>query len=128
MGDDAGSCSDALPKRQRKEQPEGVVDALNAGRDPKVVREEQETILGHAEQQSLDGVTCGEGDERCFLLSDFAQLGLFLPTSVKKRDDKNNLLIDWSYLKLVPPDWYSIVFQLKASPGVYRGVRVEAVA
>ena len=113
------------PKRRRKEASESVVDALNAARDPSVVHNEKETILGHAEQQSLEGLSCSDatdGEQRCYILSEFAQLGLFLPTSVKKRDSKNNLLIDWSYLKLVPPDWYSIVFPLKASPGVYRAV------
>ena len=69
---------------------------------------------------SLRGVTCGDGDARCYLLSEFAQLGKFLPTSVQSRDPNNKLLISWEYLKLLPPAYYSIVYARKDSePKVY---------
>jgi hypothetical protein len=54
----------------------------------------------------LDGVACGEGEQRCFVLTEYAQLGLFFPTGKKgvNRDAKNPLLFAWEYSKLLPPD------------------------
>jgi len=129
----AGSWRDAwrdAVKRQRTEEPESTVDALNADRDPKALHEEKEIILRHAEQTMLDGVTCGEGEQRCFVLTEYQQLGLFFPTGKKgvNRDAKNPLLLAWEYTKLLSPDWYAVVFELKASPGVYRAVPDEKLA
>lgn len=71
---------------------------------------------------ACEHTVCGDGEQRCYLLSEWAQLGQFLPTSVKKRDPENNMLISWHYIKLLPPTWYAIVHGVRASPGVYRVV------
>ena len=97
------------------------MDILNDGRDPRVVNGSQESVLSRAAQETLINITCGDGEQRCFVLTEFAQLGLFLPTSIKKRDSENNLLISWDYLRLVPPDWYSIAFVVKGG-GTFRAV------
>ena len=78
----------------------------------------QAIVLRPAAQESLDGITCGDGEERCFIFTEFAQIGLFLPASVKKRHPENNLLLGWEYTALLPPDLYSIVYVKKGVPGV----------
>lgn len=118
----AASSSESDLKRARKEASESVVDALNAGHDPTLIHQGKEIVLQHAVQESLDGIACGNGEHRCFLLTDFVQLGLFLPASVKRRDPENNLLIAWAYVSVLPPDFYSIVFVKKDAPGVYRAL------
>jgi len=47
-------------KRARKEAPESIVDALNAGREPKVVHQSEEVVLHPAAQEVLEGITVGE--------------------------------------------------------------------
>ena len=54
-------------------------------------------------------ITCGAGEARCYLLADQDDLALFLPKAVT-REPNCSLLVDWNLMKLVPPDWYRLVF------------------
>ena len=96
------SSSSAAPKRQKKEASESVLDALNAGRDPRAMSDGKEVVLRHAESAELDGVACGDDNARCYVLTSFEQLGLFLPTSVKSRDSKNSPGIPCGIVTFVP--------------------------
>jgi hypothetical protein len=112
----------AEPKRRRKEAIESVIAALDAGRDPKVAQNKQEFTLNRAEQTTLEGFSCGAGEERWYVLAAYEDVGRFLPASVKRRDPDAACLPLWDYVKVLPIEWYSIVYELKAMPGVYRAV------
>jgi hypothetical protein len=124
MSGDAAAAAAVEPeaKRRRKEVVESIPEALNAGRDPRVMTGKDDHVLNRAAESTLIGITSGENEERCYLLAEYEQLGRFLPSSIK-RDTENPLLPRWDFMKLLPTlEWWSVVFEQKDSPGTYRVV------
>lgn len=121
-------AADAEPKRRRKEAPESIPDALDAGRDPKVVQGKDEFTLRCAEQESLDGITCGEGEDRWYVLAAYEDVGRFLPLSVKRRDPDAPSLPLWNYVKVLPIEWFSLVYEVMDTPGKFRAVPDEKMS
>ena len=67
----------------------------------------------------LDDVQCDSLEQRCYLITNKDHIARLLPAAIV-RDRENPLLIEWSFLKLLPPDWYVIVFATNA--GRYKRV------
>lgn len=114
----AADCEPRTAKRPRAQVVESVCDALNAGRDPKVLCGRQEIILPYARQEQLNGVTVGEGEQRCYLILEQDQIAHFLPKAIT-RDKHNPMLVAWEFLRMLPPDYYSIVFASSAAPNTF---------
>lgn len=113
---DSGTSGEKDGKRRRRQtsEVESVIAALNAGRDPVASREAAVT-LPHATTDAFeDGLECGDGEARCFVLTDKAQSPDLLPSGVT-RDNRNAQLLSWDSLKLLPPQWYEITFVVAAS-------------
>jgi hypothetical protein len=70
---------------------------------------------------AVDGFPCARGEQRCYLISHADHLGKLFPKEVT-RDSHNNLLPSWSLTRLLPSSWYVLVYELTASPGIYRAV------
>ena len=73
-----------------------VVGELNAGRDPR---------SRHGGQERLPPATLAQLEEVApggYLLTEPEHLSKFLPPHAT-RDGKNNLLLNWDLLKLMPP-------------------------
>ena len=68
-----------------------------------------------------------DGERRAYLLRNPDLLSKFFPASFK-REKNNRLLLDWSHVKLLPPAWYAVVYQLSASPGRYTAVPEHKLA
>lgn len=94
---------------------------LNAGHDPAVTVKRGQHTFARTPAAQLEGVTCDDGEHRCYVLTEKEHLSVFLPTTVT-RDRLNSLLITWELLKLMPPAFYVIVFALSKQPGQYRAV------
>ena len=100
---------------------ETVLEALASGREPRALAGDAEITLHRAAASSLDGIKAGDGESSAFIFTDREHLTHFLPKRVT-REGKYNLLVSWAFLKLLPPDWYAVVFQLKDEPRKYRAV------
>lgn len=97
---------------------ESVLDAINDGRDPS----RNGKMLARAVPAQLDGVPCdAAGEQRAYVLTESELLSLFFPSSVT-RDKNKPLLPDWGFVKLLPPQWYAIVFAVQGKPGCFRAV------
>ena len=119
----AAASSEGPPtKAQRTETVETIMDALEAGRALKVSHNGAVSEL-HAASTStfIDGcsITCGEGEDRCFVLSEVDHISRFLPSDITR--EAHCTLADWGFVKLLPPDWYHIVF-LDSLSGRYRSM------
>jgi hypothetical protein len=109
----AASSSDPPAKAQRTES---IIDALDGGGDLKALNGDSVVLLRPASTDMFidgSGIMCGEGDDRCYVLDHVDQIDKLLPKDVKR--ETNCTLIDWSFLKLLPLDWYIIVFRDKAT-------------
>ena len=69
-----------------------------------------------------ESVQCGSGEQRGYLLTEPDQLSHFLPSDVTRDRGGNSLLPSWDFVKLLPPAFYVLVFELSASPGTYSAV------
>ena len=98
-----------------------VVGELNAGRDPKSRHGGQER-LPPATPAQLQGVAPGG-----YLLTEPEHLSKFLPSHAT-RDGKNNLLLNWDLLKLMPPSFYALVFECADKRGTFRAVSESKLA
>ena len=126
-GRDASADIDSEPTAQRKgkrsaPEPatdeatcESVLEALAGGREPRAMRQGSSITLQRADSASLDGVHVGDStNEHAFIFTSREQPSLFLPKRVTL-EGKNPLLIKWAFLKLLPPSWYTIVYELRTS-------------
>ena len=86
---------------------ESLWDSLLNGRDPK----RNGVELARAQPSSIDGVVCDAEEQPLYILTEVQHISLFFPTCVT-RDRKNNLLLDWEWLKLLPPDTYILLYAL----------------
>ena len=79
-------------------------------------------LLPRAETAHFEG--CSELTDSTvgYLLTQKEQLSSFLPAAVKRESSATPLLPEWEAVKLLPPAWYRVVFELKATPGRYRAV------
>ena len=79
-------------------------------------------LLPRAETAHFEG--CSELTDSTvgYLLTQKEQLSSFLPAAVKRESSATPLLPEWEVVKLLPPAWYRVVFELKATPGRYRAV------
>jgi hypothetical protein len=111
----ASAGSEPAPQVRRTEPTESILDAINSGRNPKVTVKANEREL----PQAPGNITVGDAKERCYHFADQDDLAHFLPTTVM-REPNCPMLIGWHLLKLVPPDWYAIVFADKQ--GLLRAV------
>jgi len=96
---------------------ESLWESLLHGRDPR----QNGTELSRAQPSSVDGIVCDAEEQRLYILTEVQHLSLFFPSAVT-RDRKNSLLLEWEFLKLLPPDLYRIVYTLRAEPGRFRAV------
>jgi hypothetical protein len=97
---------------------ESVWESLEAGRDP----HRNGKTLARVDPACLDGVSCAaDGEQRAYVLTETEHLSLFFPAAVT-RDKNKPLMPDWSFIKLLPPDWYAIVFAVQGQPGSFRAV------
>jgi len=96
---------------------ESLWESLLHGRDPR----QNGTELSRAQPSSVDGIVCDAEEQRLYILTEVQHLSLFFPSAVT-RDRKNSLLLEWEWLKLLPPDLYRIVYTLRAEPGRFRAV------
>lgn len=96
---------------------ETLWQSLLNGRDPK----RNGVLLARAEPSSLDGVVCTGEEQHLYILTEVQHISLFFPSAVT-RDRKNNLLLDWEWLKPLPADLYHIIYCLRAEPGRFRAV------
>ena len=108
---------DAEGQGEAAQPEESLWESLLNGRDPR----RSGVVLTRAQPSSIEGVTCDAEEHRLYILSEVQHLSLFFPSAVT-RDRKNNLLLDWEWLKLLPPDLYCIVYALRAEPGRFRAV------
>ena len=118
----AASSDDPPAKTQRTEEVESVLDALEGGRALKASHNRMVTELQAASSSTfIDrcSITCGEGEDRCFVLSEVDHISRFLPPDIVR--EAHCTLVEWSFVKLLPPDWYYIVF-LDTSSRRYRTV------
>ena len=129
MEDGSADAGAGTSKRQRTQSEETVLDALNAGRDPKRTQQKTEHVLSPATSESFDeSIACGQGELRSFLVTSRQQYQHFFPKeSEVKSDPHNNLLIHWDILKMLPSSWYVLVYQLAASPGKYRAISEDKI-
>lgn len=98
---------------------ESVMEALAGGREPQATLQGGTiTTLRRVDPATLDGVSAGVGESSAFMFTR-EQYPKLLPSHVTL-DPDNPLLLNWSYLKLLPPSWYAIVFELKS--GTFRAV------
>ena len=93
-----------------------VVGELNAGNRGTVGR------LPLATPAQLQGVAPGG-----YLLTEPEHLSKFLPSHAT-RDGKNNLLLNWDLLKLMPPSFYALVFECADKRGTFRAVSESKLA
>ena len=96
---------------------ESVLDALAGGREPSAVLDDAVVKLRRLDCSMVDGIDDWEGD--AFLITEPAQLSLFLPKRMT-RQPKLPLLLNWKFVKLLPLDWYRLVFPLSWQPERYR--------
>ena len=97
---------------------ETVLEALAGGRDPR----KGARSLVRAQASALVDVTCSaDGEGRGYILTEVKDLSDFFPTALT-RDRKNNLLPDWEWVKLLPPDFYRILHVDTRSSGCFRAV------
>ena len=128
---EASSSSAPAAKARRIEALEPIVDAINAGRNPKAMHHGAVVELMAATPSTFistgsgSGVACGEGEARCYVLAEVNDIALFLPKSIVR--ELNCTLMSWELLKLVPPEWYVIVFKDRAT-GLYRAVPESKLA
>lgn len=93
--------------------------ALEAGRDPISTQGRQVTLPRC--KSFDDSVSFDDAERRCYLLAEPEHLGsCFLPAALT-RESGNRLLPSWEWMRLLPPEFYVIVFALSATPGTYRG-------
>ena len=98
---------------------ESVCTSLNADRDPV---QRGLLVLARMQPSNIDGVLCeAEGEKRLYVITEVEHIARFFPPAVT-RDRENNLLLNWEFLKLLPPCWYALVFPLQAEPGRFRAV------
>ena len=112
----------ALRKRSRGEDDssevapiESPLTQLNAGQDPIIHKAGNVYTLRRADPSELDGVGHDDGEKRAYLLRDPEAISMCFDKWAT-RDRKNNLLLNWSMLRQLPPAWYSIVFPLTTEP------------
>ena len=123
---DAAASSSEAPagKRRRKEASEPVLDAINAGRDPHWVGASSEHTWLRASAEQLDGISCGDGEQRLYIISDAhlndGQIARYFPARTNRETNCNHL-ISWELLKLVPPAFYIVAFT-DTSSGKLRAV------
>ena len=110
---DAGGASCAA------KPPLSPLEAIRRGRDLQYLRSGSLATLSPAAQTSLDGVLCDEQQRRCLLITEKDHIARLLPPAIT-RDRDNPLLLEWSFLRMLPPDWYAIVFE--TSTGRYRAM------
>ena len=118
----AASSKDPPAKVQRKEVVESVLDALDSGRALRSLHGGVVTELKAASANVfIEGcdIACGEAEDRVFVLSEVDHISRFLPPDITR--EAHCTLLDWSFVKLLPPDWYHIVF-LETSSGRYRSM------
>ena len=123
----AGSSAEPTSKAPRLEPPESIIDAINNGRDPKAIHRGALVELKSSASASFieaSGIMCGEGENRCYILG-ADDISAFLPKEL--RFESNCTLVDWDFMKLVPPDWYAIVFA-DAMSHQYRAVPEHKLA
>ena len=107
-GTDEASGAAAVDARPN----ESVWESLQAGRDP----HRNGKTLAHVDPVRLEGVACdADGEQRAFVLTETEHLSLFFPSAVT-RDKNKPLLPDWSFIQLLPPAWYAIVFAVQGQP------------
>lgn len=102
---------------------ETILEALSGGRDLRRNGKE----LSRVDNALFTGCTELADGSIGYLLTAADQLATFLPRDLT-RESGNNLLIDWSFIKLLPPAWYRIVFPLTATPGSYQAVSEAKLA
>lgn len=126
---EASSSSAPAAKARRIAALEPIVDAINAGRNPKAMHHGAVVELMAATPSTFistgSGVAVGDGEARCYLLAEVNDIALFLPKSIVR--ELNCTLMSWELLKLVPPEWYVIVFKDRAT-GRYRAVPESKLA
>ena len=104
--------------------------SLNAGGDLRVLAKPRakgaqpvtHTWAAAASAVFDKSVQCASGEQRGYVLTEPDQLSQFLPPDVTRDRGGNNLLPAWDYVKLLPPAFYVLVFELSASPGTYSAV------
>ena len=118
------------PKRRRgsdtgkseRQMLQDPLDAMHEGHDPTVRTPRGTYTLQRAGLSEFDAsVRCDNDGRRPYLLRKPEDIGEFFPSAIT-RERKNNLLVNWDFIKLLPPDWYVIVFELTASPGRYAAI------
>jgi len=92
--------------------------ALNEGRDPAI----GDRQMQRAGAELFDGtVACDDGERRAYLLLEVETISEFFARSVT-RERENSLLISWDFIRLLSPDWYTIVFKLSCPQLRFRAV------
>ena len=111
----------ATPSADEPARLESRWDALNAGRDAACSHGGQQITLSRWTRFD-SSVQTDEGERRCYLLSEPNHLSRFLPAALTRESSSCKLLPSWAWLRLLPPDFYRIVFELSATPGCFRAV------
>jgi len=95
---------------------ETVIDAINDGRDPSASNKGVLVELKAADASTFttsSGLVAGQGEARCYVLSEIDHIALFLPKALTR--EVNCTLVEWSFIKLLPFEWYDIVFKERGS-------------
>ena len=100
---------------------------INAGEDPKYIAGSSTFVStwSCATSHQLDGIGCGEGEQRLYVISDAEHIECCFPPRITR--DPNCTLLNWELLKLVPPSFYVVCFA-DACSGKLRAVPEHKLA
>lgn len=73
------------------------------------------------------GVTCDDGEWRCFLVEQKDMLHSIVARAEGSRHAKNPLLLEWNVLRLLPPSYYHIVFIRSSGSVAYAAIPEDAL-